>query len=84
MKPSDVGVYTEHGAEVFSIFESLSQSTGQAPWVMQAGEGNLDGQTFIIPEGTLLRIVCGNKRPYLLRIPIRSPDATALHIDPVW
>lgn len=45
MKPSDVGVYTEHGVEVFAIFESLSQSTGQAPWVMQASNEDPDGQT---------------------------------------
>jgi hypothetical protein len=86
--PSDVRVYTEaHGvacAEVFSIFESFRQSTQEAEWVMMGGEDNSDGQTFIIPEGTLLRIVCGNKRPYLLRIPVRSPDVTVLPIDPVW
>jgi hypothetical protein len=83
-KPSDIRVYTEHGAEVFSIFESLRKSTQESEWVMQLGEDNSDGQTFIIPEGTLLRIVCPNKQPYLLRIPIRSPGVTVLPIDPVW
>lgn len=68
-KLSDVGVYTKaHGvacAKVFSI-ESLRQSTQQAECDMMRSEDNSEGQTLIIPEGTLLHIVCSNKRPYLL------------------
>lgn len=74
-KPSDVRVYTQEDGktvEVLSIFDSLKQSTEGAQWVMKAGEDNLEGKTFIIPEGTLLRIVYSNDQSCLLRIPIRG------------
>lgn len=77
-KPSNIRIYTEPigfnpVVEVFSITESLMKSTEGALWVRQAQEdweAKLHGDTFVIPEGTTLRISYSDHVPYLIRIPI--------------